>query len=121
AALDPNPLRTWLIARWPVAAMRANALGAVAAIPGNPPAEEPRAGALDAHYAAVLRTGWEAEDVAVVASCHNSPAGHLQRDNGTLVIGRRGRWILSDPGYQQYLRGAEREFTIGPAAHNYPV
>ncbi len=37
------------------------------------------------------------------------------------MIGRRGRWILSDPGYQQYMPGAEREFTIGPAAHNYPV
>jgi hypothetical protein len=37
------------------------------------------------------------------------------------VIGTKGQWIISDPGYQQYMADLEREFTIGPAAHNYPV
>ncbi|MCX6622145.1 MAG: heparinase II/III family protein, partial [Acidobacteria bacterium] len=37
------------------------------------------------------------------------------------VIGTAGRWILADPGYQQYMDGEEREFTLGPTAHNYPV
>jgi hypothetical protein len=47
--------------------------------------------------------------------------GHLQADNGTMVIGTHGQWIVSDPGYQQYMNDTEREFTLGPAAHNYPV
>jgi hypothetical protein len=47
--------------------------------------------------------------------------GHIQYDNGTLVIGTRGSWLIADPGYQQYLPGAERDFTIGPTAHNVPL
>jgi hypothetical protein len=121
AALQPDPVRAWLIERWPTGNMRANAVGALAALPGTPAPSAPPAGALDAHYAAVLRSGWELDDVAVVASCTNSPTGHIQNDNGTLVIGHRGRWMISDPGYQQYMRDAEREFTVGPMAHNYPV
>jgi len=61
-------------------------------------------GALDVHYTAVLRSGWEAEDLAVAISCSNSPTDHIQRDNGTLVVGTRGHWLIADPGYQQYAR-----------------
>jgi hypothetical protein len=81
----------------------------------------PIAGALDAHYAVVLRSGWESEDVAVAMACSNSPMSHIQRDSGTLVIGTRGNWLLADPGYQQYAKGDEREFTIGRVAHNAPL
>ncbi len=101
--------------------MRADAMGAlhplVDGLRGTPAA----AGAQDAHYAVVLRTGWEEDDVAVAASCSTSPTGHLQFDNGTVVIGTKGDWVISDPGYQQYMADSEREFTIGPAAHNCPV
>jgi len=121
AALSPDPVRAWHIRRWPHSWMRANALGALATAPAQPAPSAPTAGGLQANYAVVLRSGWEAQDLAVVASCTNSPAAHIQHDNGTLVIGTRGKWILSDPGYQQYARGAERQFTIGPDAHNYPV
>ena len=44
-------------------------------------------GRLDAHYAAVLRSGWEADDLAVAVSCSTSPMDHLQTDSGTLVLG----------------------------------
>jgi len=47
--------------------------------------------------------------------------GHIQSDSGTLVIGTRGKWLVADPGYQQYVRGEEREFTVGAAAHNAPL
>jgi hypothetical protein len=47
--------------------------------------------------------------------------GHVQSDSGTLVIGTRGKWLVTDPGYQQYVRGEEREFTVGAAAHNAPL
>jgi hypothetical protein len=47
--------------------------------------------------------------------------GHVQRDNGSVVIGTRGKWLVADPGYQQYMRTREREFTLGRQAHNAPV
>ena len=34
---------------------------------------------------------------------------------------RDGKWLITDPGYQQYAKGDEREFTIGPTAHNAPL
>ena len=78
-------------------------------------------GARDAHYAAVLRNGWDANDLAVAVACSNSPMDHIQSDNGTLVIGTRGNWLITDPGYQQYAKGDERDFTVGPTAHNAPL
>ncbi|MFW6060094.1 MAG: heparinase II/III domain-containing protein, partial [Phycisphaeraceae bacterium] len=36
------------------------------------------------------------------------------------VIGTAGRWLIADPGYQQYLATNERQFTTGPTAHNCP-
>jgi hypothetical protein len=121
ASLQSDPVRAWYLRRWRPARIRANALGALAPVTSKLEGAAPPAGVLDAYYARVLRTGWEPGDVAVVAACSTSPASHLQNDNGTLVIGTRGAWIVSDPGYQQYMRGLERDFTIGPAAHNYPL
>ena len=47
--------------------------------------------------------------------------GHLQCDTGSLVVGTRGRWVVSDPGYQQYMQKQERVFTLGVSSHNAPV
>jgi hypothetical protein len=84
-------------------------------------AERPIVGAIDAHYAAVLRSGWKSDDVAVVMSAARSDMGHLHHDAGSLVIGSQGKWLIDDPGYQQYIPGSERQFTIGRTAHNAPV
>ncbi len=119
--IHPGPLSNWYLRRCRPAWLPSAAL---AALPENLPtlqAVAPRAGALNAHYACVLRSGWESGDLAVAMSANTSPMGHLQNDNATLVIGTRGQWIISDPGYQQYMDDVEREFTIGPAAHNSPV
>lgn len=125
--LRPDPLRWWLLGRCPLDVLRCDALAAlggaagVPAIPAITAITAPPAGALDAHYAAVLRSGWEADDLAVAVSCSSSPMGHIQNDAGALVIGTHGRWLITDPGYQQYVQGDQREFTVGPAAHNAPL
>lgn len=121
ARLQPDPVRSWYLSRWRLSWIRANALGALGPVADTLRGTAPEAGALNARYAAVLRTGWEETDLAVAMSCSTSPMGHLQNDNGTLMIGTRGRWIISDPGYQQYMRDSERDYTIGTAAHNHPV
>lgn len=119
--LRPNPVRSWLLGRCPLDALRVDGLAALREVTACVAAKASAAGALDAHYAAVLRSGWEAEDMAVAVSCSDSPMGHIQCDSGTMVIGTRGVWLVADPGYQQYAKGEEREFTIGPAAHNAPL
>ena len=117
----PLPVAAWLLARCRLDWLRSDALAALHQLKIEPPASEPPSGALDAHYAAVLRSGWEADNLAVAVACSNSPMDHIQSDNGTLVIGTRGNWLITDPGYQQYAKGDERDFTVGPAAHNAPL
>lgn len=71
--------------------------------------------------AVVLRTGWGADDLTAAFSASRSKAGHMHIDTGSLVLGTQGQWLISDPGYQQYLAKRERVFTLGPGSHNAPV
>jgi hypothetical protein len=71
--------------------------------------------------ALTLRTGWESPDILAAIGLTRNDQGHLHNDAGQLLLGWQGRWWIADPGYQQYLPGAEREFSIGVEAHNYPV
>lgn len=68
-----------------------------------------------------VRTGWDAADILVAVGASRTPMGHLHFDGGNVVIGWRNRFWITDPGYQQYRAGAERDYTIGPLAHNVPV
>ncbi|NGO90811.1 MAG: hypothetical protein GBQ79_14555, partial [Halomonas sp.] len=68
-----------------------------------------------------LATGLGDDDLSVVMSLCRSPMNHIQADSGTLLIGHAGHWWITDPGYQQYLKTSERDFTLGPEAHNTPV
>jgi hypothetical protein len=120
-ALRSDPRLSWYLERCDVRRLRGEALAELAEAPAAPAARTPAAGALDAHYALVLRSGWDARDLAVAISCTTSPMHHMHHDDGTIVIGTAGRWLIADPGYQQYLQKKEREFTLGPAAHNAPV
>ncbi|CAK0750165.1 Heparinase II/III family protein [Gammaproteobacteria bacterium] len=119
--LRRDPYAAWHLWRARLNWLRSDALAALRLLPADLATQTPLPGPLDAHYAAVLRTGWEADDLAVALSCTNSPAGHIPCDSGTLVLGTRGTWLISDPGYQQYAKGDEREFTVGPTAHNAPL
>ncbi|NYS60321.1 heparinase II/III domain-containing protein [Vreelandella salicampi] len=71
--------------------------------------------------ALTLATGLGNDDISVVMSLCCSPMNHVQADSGSLLIGHAGHWWITDPGYQQYLKTSEREFTLGPEAHNTPV
>jgi hypothetical protein len=71
--------------------------------------------------AVVLRSGWAEDDLLVAVGAGGSRMSHLHQDSGQVVIGWQNRFWLTDPGYQQYRRGEERDFTMGEAAHNAPV
>ncbi|MFV2066048.1 MAG: heparinase II/III family protein, partial [Pirellulales bacterium] len=121
ARLQPSPIRSWHLSRCRPDWLRADALAAIHPLADKLSGKTPRAGALNAHYAVVLRSGWDAKDLAVAMACSSSPMSHIQCDNGSIVIGTHGRWAITDPGYQQYVQGAERDFTLGSTAHNAPV
>ncbi len=114
------PRAAWYLRRLALTGWRADALGAIGSLASVPAAEEPPL-VVQLPSVGLMRTGWEAGDLAVAMSAHDSRQGHLQGDNGSIVIGKRGRWLIDDPGYQQYLETAERTFTLGTRAHNHPV
>lgn len=119
--LKNDPRAAWFLRRCRLDWMRADALESICRAADNLTESEPESGALDANYAVVLRSGWKADNLAVAMSASNSPMGHIHFDNGSLVIGHQGRWVVTDPGYQQFMNTQEREFTIGSHAHNAPV
>jgi len=119
--MKPDPVRAWHLGRCHVKWIRVDGLAALRGYVDDLQGEKPEPGPANAHYAVVLRSGWEPEELAAAVSCTHSPMSHIQRDNGTVAIGSRGRWIIADPGYQQYMKDVERDFTLGPAAHNTPV
>lgn len=123
--LRHDPLRAWFLHRCDLDALRTDALAAL--ITRSTPSgnhsliHSPPGRTIDANYAMVLRTGWEEGDICVAAGSTTSPMSHVHRDNGSLMIGTRGRWVIDDAGYQQYLETAERSFSVGDNAHNAPV
>ncbi len=125
--LRPDLQRAWYLSQCDITRLRTDALASMrAAVTQKNGTQDistqpPSLGALEAHQAMVLRSGWTHQDLAVAVSASASPYGHIQNDAGSLVIGSRGRWVIDDPGYQQYLKTSEREFSIGPKAHNAPV
>ncbi len=117
-----NSRESWYLQKIPLEWLRSDALAALAGVDLPGTAEAPPAGgAVEGLYALTTRSGWGAGDLAVVMSASEASVGHIQHDNGTILIGAGGDWLIDDPGYQQYVPGLEREFTLGPTAHNYPV
>jgi hypothetical protein len=122
-ALIPDTTRAWYLNQCKPEWLRADALAAFLKLsPQNLEEVSPPSGALDAHYALVLRDGWKSENLAIAMALSSSTTeGHIHTDNGSLVIGHAGQWFIIDPGYQQYMFTAERQFCIGPSAHNTPL
>ncbi len=116
----PSPQRSWFLRHCRIDRLRTDALVALRASRAYSVIPPP-SGPLEAHYALVLRSGWKAADLAVAVAYSNSAMRHIHDDNGSVVIGSAGKWLITDPGYQQYMTTSERVFTLGETAHNAPV
>jgi len=119
--MAPDARMAWYLSRCRLDWLRTDALAALHNANDMTEQDAPDPGYKDAHYALVLRTGWCQQDLAAAISVSNSRMGHVQCDNGSIVIGTRSHWFIADPGYQQYMKTQEREFTLGAGAHNAPV
>lgn len=81
----------------------------------------PETGLFEMPAAIAVRHGWSYDDPAVTVALSRADVGHLHHDNGHVVLAWRGRCWVTDPGYQQYQPGPERDYTLGTSAHNAPV
>lgn len=110
----------WLLKRLPPVRLPAAALALACAENGETPSAEP-ATVTTVPNAVTMRTGWRGDDLLVAVGGSRSAMSHLHNDGGQLILGWRNRCWITDPGYQQYRRGPEREYTIGVQAHSGPV
>lgn len=111
----------WLLRRCAPSRLPADVLArALAGVVDDAP-EPPATGAHELPTSVAVRHGWGFDDPAVVVGVARNAMGHLHCDAGQVVLGWRGRCWVTDPGYQQYRQGPEREYSTGPAAHNVPV
>ncbi|MBI5395626.1 MAG: heparinase II/III family protein [Verrucomicrobia bacterium] len=111
----------WLARRFPLARLPAAALALENWPFLSQVSSPPAAGVREYPGAATMRTGWDSDDLLVAVGLSRCAMGHLHNDAGHVVIGWQGRFWITDPGYQQYRPGPEREFTVGPQSHNAPV
>jgi hypothetical protein len=111
----------WFLRRFPLQRMRADGLVSASGREFQPAPDAPAAGLREHPNAVSLRTGWDKGDLLAVVGLSRGPMGHLHPDGGQIILGWQGRFWITDPGYQQYRPGEERDYTLGVQAHNVPV
>jgi len=112
----------WLLQRIPPNRLPAAALALALTRPAESlSTDSPPTTPQEIANAITLRTGWASDDLLALIGLSRSKMSHLHNDGGHLILGWQQRFWITDPGYQQYRPGEERDFTIGEAAHNAPV
>ena len=111
----------WFLHRFPLQRMRADGLVSAYRQKMQLSTDAPAAGPQEHPNALSLRTGWAKGDLLAVMGVSRGTMGHLHSDGGQIILGWQGRFWITDPGYQQYRPGDEREYTLGVQAHNAPV
>lgn len=65
-----------------------------------------------------LRSGWKEDDHLLAFNSSESAKDHNHFDQNNFILHVSGEWLLTNPGYQDYVEGPRREFTIGTVGHN---
>jgi len=112
----------WLLHRIPLGRLPAATVAEMAGESAQAPVTAaPLAALREQANAVTFRSGWTRRDFSIALSLPRNPLHHMHHDGGHLIFGWQGRYWITDPGYQQYRPGEERDYTIGSAAHNAPV
>ncbi|WP_313893752.1 heparinase II/III family protein [Psychrobacillus sp.] len=67
---------------------------------------------------ASLRSGWKENDHLLAFNASQSAKNHNHFDQNNFILHVAGEWLITNPGYQDYVEGPRREFTIGTIGHN---
>ncbi|UYZ21704.1 heparinase II/III family protein [Mesobacillus jeotgali] len=67
---------------------------------------------------ASLRSGWQEGDHLLAFNSSESGKDHNHFDQNNFVLHTAGEWLITNPGYQDYVEGPRREFTLGTVGHN---
>ncbi|QUG40668.1 heparinase II/III-family protein [Psychrobacillus sp. INOP01] len=67
---------------------------------------------------ASLRSGWKDHDHILAFNSSRSAKNHNHFDQNNFILHVAGEWLITNPGYQDYVEGPRRDFTIGTIGHN---
>ncbi|WP_157929340.1 heparinase II/III domain-containing protein [Paenibacillus ihbetae] len=67
---------------------------------------------------AALRSGWGRGDHLLCFTSSPSAKDHNHRDQNQIMLNVGGEWLLTGPGYQDYVPGPRADYTIGTIGHN---
>ncbi|WP_053074944.1 heparinase II/III domain-containing protein [Ornithinibacillus californiensis] len=67
---------------------------------------------------ASLRSSWDKSGHLLAFTASRSAKDHNHFDQNNFVLFKAGEWLLTNPGYQDYVEGPKREFTLGTIGHN---
>ncbi|MCA1033607.1 heparinase II/III family protein [Bacillus infantis] len=67
---------------------------------------------------ASLRSGWGKDDYFLAFASSPSGKDHNHFDQNNFIFHSAGEWLITNPGYQDYVEGPRREFTLGTIGHN---
>lgn len=67
---------------------------------------------------AALRSGWQEGDHLLAFNSSESAKDHNHFDQNNFILHAAGEWLITNPGYQDYVEGPRREFTLGTVGHN---
>ncbi|MEK3978554.1 heparinase II/III family protein [Psychrobacillus sp. FSL K6-2836] len=67
---------------------------------------------------ASLRSGWKDHDHLIAFNSSGSAKNHNHFDQNNFILHVAGEWLITNPGYQDYVKGPRRDFTIGTIGHN---
>ncbi|MET3726809.1 hypothetical protein ABID52_000390 [Fictibacillus halophilus] len=67
---------------------------------------------------ASIRSGWKENTHMLGFTSSPSERDHNHFDQNNLSINVSGEWLITNPGYQDYVPGPRRDFTLGTVGHN---
>ncbi|UTE77426.1 heparinase II/III-family protein [Rossellomorea sp. KS-H15a] len=66
----------------------------------------------------VFRNGWNEDDHLLAFNASESAKDHNHFDQNNFILHVAGEWLITNPGYQDYVEGPRRDFTLGTIGHN---
>ncbi|MBS4191604.1 heparinase II/III family protein [Bacillus sp. FJAT-49705] len=67
---------------------------------------------------AAFRSGWEGKSHFLAFASSSSAKGHNHYDQNNFVLHVNDEWLITNPGYQDYVEGPRNVFTLGTIGHN---
>jgi len=67
---------------------------------------------------AALRSGWGRGDHLLCLTSGPSAKDHNHKDQNQIMLNVGGEWLLTGPGYQDYVPGPRADYTTGTIGHN---